>query len=115
MINTIITNLDFVWLPITWFVVHKHQRMKAFLFVLACILTLRLQVELMESVHHPHGMLSLLDSHVLYRGQMIYTLVIIFFLILAHFSPKTEKIVFFAACLSMYFLTFCFSMVMMLL
>ena len=115
MLDVIIKNLDFVWLPITWFVVHKHQRVKATGFVLACILTLRLQVELMESIDHASGILHLLESHVLYRGQMIYTVVFILYLTLACYSPKTDKIIFFAASLSIYFLTFCASMLIMLL
>ena len=115
MVDILIVNIDCLWLPIAWFVVHKHQRLKAFLFVMSCIMTLRLQVQLMEEINYPTGMLSLLDSHVLYRGQIIYSIVIMLFLILAYFSSKTLKIVFFAACLSIYFLTFCFSMVMMLL
>lgn len=115
MMDIFLEHIDWIWLPIGWFAVHKQHRLKTAVFIIVCILTLRLQVELFEEIGHPTGTLSIMDSHVLDRGQIIYAVFIMLFLIIAHFSARTEKIIFFAACLSVYFLTFFTSTLMMLL
>lgn len=115
MMDILIEHIDWIWLPIGWFAVHKKHRIKAVGFIMACILMLRLQVELMEEINHPTGIMTLMDSHVLDRGQIVYAVFIMLFLILAHFSAQTEKIIFFAACLSVYFMAFVASTLIMLL
>ena len=106
--------IDLIWLPVAWFVAHKQHRLKALAFVATCLISLRTQVELMESTGFDTGFLpGIMDSHVYPRGLIAYSVVIMLFLILAHYSPRTEKIVFFAAALSIYILAFCFSMLLM--
>jgi hypothetical protein len=105
--------IDLVWIPVTWLVVEKHQRWKALSFVLVCLMTLRTQTELMESTGYETGFLPIMDSNVYSRGLIAYSVVIVGFLVLAHFSPKTDGMIFFAAGLSIYILAFCFSMLLM--
>lgn len=105
--------MDLIWLPIAFFVVHKHQRIKTFLFIVTCMLTLRLQVEIMESIDYPTGVLPYLKSYVYHRGLVVYGIVIALFLLLARFSPKTNPVVFLAAMISIYMITFCLSMLVM--
>lgn len=102
-----------VWLPVAWFSVHKQHRLKTMAFVATCLLTLGTQVELMQSTGYEHGFLPIMDSHVYPRGLLAYSIVIMIFLLLAHYSPRTEKVIFFAAALSVYILAFCFSMLLM--
>jgi hypothetical protein len=105
--------IDVLWLPVAWITVHSHQRVKASIFIAACILTLRTQVELMESIHAPTGLLKVLHSDVYPRGLIVYGVIIALFLLLAWLSPGTRNVVFFAASLSIYIFAFCASMLVM--
>ncbi len=105
--------IDLIWLPVSLFVVHKNQRIKVALYVLSCVMTLRLQVELMEEIDAAHGLLKLMNSHVFHRGLVVYGVFNMLYLILAYFSPRTRPVVFIAASISIYFLAFCSSMILM--
>ena len=107
--------IDFIWLPIGLFVVHKHQRPLCFAFILTCLVTLRTQVELIESTGFNKGFLDIMDVSMLTRGMLVYSFVIMGFLVLAYYSPRTKGIIFFAALLSIYVLAFCLSMLVMVL
>lgn len=107
--------IDFVWLPVTFLVVHKGHRLLALAFVLTTLVTFRIQVELMEWTGYGTGFLPIMESSIFARGMVIYSVIIMFFLLLAHYSPNTKQIVFFAASLSIYILAFCLSMLLMIL
>lgn len=107
--------IDLVWLPIGWFAVHKHQRVKVMAFIITCILTLRTQAELLDSTGYDEGYLPLMHSPVFTRGLIVYSIIIMLFLILAYLSPRTQGIVFFTASITIYIFAFCVSMVLMLL
>jgi|GEM_PF-492783 len=109
----IMAYIDFIWLPVTWFAVHHHQHLKSMLFVLACLLTLRTQVEVMEAFGHPDGFLPFAHGSAQLRGMIVYSFFILIFLILAHFSPRRDGMLLFAACLSAYIMAFCASMLVM--
>lgn len=106
--------LDLVWLPVAWFVVARKHRWLALGFVVACGLTLRMQVELMDSIGFPDGMLPWVSMPAFSRGLLVYGVVIGLFLILAHFSKATMPVVFLAAAISIYIFAFCASMLFML-
>lgn len=105
--------VDFLWLPVAWYTVAKQHRWYAQAFVLTSLATLRAQVELMESTGYETGFLPIMDSNIFPRGMIAWSVIIALFLLLAHFSPKTKEIIFFAASLSIYILAFCFSMLLM--
>lgn len=105
--------IDLLWLPVGMVAVHKGQRLKTAIFMLVSILTLRVQVELMDSINAPHGFTGLWDWDAYQRGLLVYGIVFALFLILAYFSARTQGIVFFAATLTVYILTFCLSMLVM--
>ena len=115
MFDVIYQWLDLLWLPIGLFAVHKGQRIKTAIFIITCVLTLRTQIEFAESFGFSTGVLNILHSPLLYRGYCVYGFFIGVFIVLAYFSPKTEKMVFFAAALSMYILAFCISFLSMIL
>lgn len=106
--------IDLLWLPIALLVTHKGHRLLAMGFVLACVLTLRMQVELMDYIGHPYGFLGILATDVYIRGLIAYGAVITLFLGLAYFSRHTTRMVFLAAALSLYILAFAASMLLML-
>lgn len=101
--------IDLLWVPLTFFALHKGQRIKAVLFVLSCILTLRLQIELMEEIGYPDGILPLIDYSPLHRGYMTYGAFIAVFLILSHISREKDPYVFIAAAITVFIAAFCVS------
>jgi hypothetical protein len=107
--------LDLLWLPLIFPLVAKRHRVKAAAFILACILTLRLQVELMDEIGYTHGFLPFLHSHVLTRGYIVYGLFIGFFLVTSYFSKGTNNWVYLAGAIGMYILGFAVSTGIMLL
>lgn len=106
--------LDLIWLPIGWFIVGKAYRLKTLAFIVTCLLTLRTQVELMDSIAHPFGFTGMMHADALTRGMIVYSVIIALFLLLAHFSPNTKPIVFFSVSLTFYVAAFCVSMIVML-
>ena len=105
--------IDIIWLPVIVFVVHKHQRWLAFAFVLTCLLTFRAQVELMEMTGYDTGFLPFMQSHIQPRGLIVYSVIFCLYTALAYFSPRSQKIIFFAASLTIYIFSFCVSMLLM--
>ena len=107
--------IDFVWIPIGLIVVNKKQRIMTVIFILTCLLTLRTQVELMESINFNTGILPLMKYSLLGRGMVVYSIVIALFLILARYSPSTRGYIFFACVLTIYIFAFTLSMLLMIL
>lgn len=105
--------VDFLWLPAAWFTMARQHRWYGQAFVLTSLVTLRTQVELMKSTGFETGFLPFMNSNVFPRGMIAWSIVIALFLILAHFSPRTKPVIFFAASLSIYIFAFCFSMLLM--
>lgn len=107
--------IDCLWLPISMFMVQRGRRLMTLAFICACILTLRTQIELMEGIGHPKGIMGLMPGLGLYeRGLIVYGLLIGLFLILAKLSPKTSGMVYLAVIITIYLFAFCGSMLLML-
>lgn len=106
--------IDFIWLPVGLIVVNKKQRIMTVAFILTCLLTLRTQVEIMESIDFNTGILPFMKSSMLSRGMVIYSIVIALFLILAYYSPFTRGYIFFACVLTIYIFAFVLSMTLMI-
>jgi hypothetical protein len=106
-------NLDFLWVPLSLPLLHRQHWIMGPLFIAACLLTLRTQVELVEYTGFNMGFLPWFHSPAYVRGMAIYNVVIVIYLALARYSPNTKGIIFFAASLTIYVLAFCASMVAM--
>jgi len=104
---------DFLLVPVAALVCHKSHRLVGALFVATCLLSLRTQVELMQTMGFAMGFLPWLQSPSEVRGLVVYSIAILVFLVLARLSPQTKKIVFFAVSITVYILAFCASMVIM--
>ncbi len=111
----IIQWIDVIWLPLAFFAVHKHQRFWAIGLVAACMLMMRLQIEFMNGIGFEHGIVGLMSSHILYRALVVYSLFYMLFLMLAHYSPHTQRAVVMAAAISMFFMSFFVSTLVMVL
>lgn len=107
--------LDLLWVPIGFLVLHKGQRFKTALFVLSCVLTLRLQVELMQDIGFANGFVDLLDFPLLQRGFIVYGAFIAGFMMLSHYSKERDPYIFIAAAITVFFAAFCTSSLVLVL
>ena len=94
--------------------VHNGQRIKAGLFVVCCMVALRLQVEIMQEAGFDRGFTKWISLHAFERGLITYSLIICLFIVLAIFSPQTRGPIFMAACLSLFFMALFLSTIFML-
>ena len=106
---------DVIWIPIAAVSVHKGQRIKAVAFVLFCMLTMRIQDELIRDTGYETGYLNFMQSDIFNRAQIVYSVFIVLYLILSHYSPHTKGVVYMAASISIYFMSFITSMLVMVL
>ena len=107
--------VDAIWMPIAYFIVHKKHRWWALGFVIISMILIRLLAEVMISIGYENGIMGFMTSNVHTRGIAVSSFYYILFIIIAHFSPKTEGVVFLAACLSFFFAIFVTVAIVMLL
>jgi len=107
--------LDLIWLPIGLFVVNKDQRLWVLGFFAGCMLMMRMQVELMHATGFPTGFVNLLNSQAFDRGLVIYSVFYVLYLVMAHYSPNTKGPIFVAGSISIFFMAFFTSSLIMVL
>lgn len=105
---------DILWIPLALLIVHKGQKIKACAFIIVCMLVMRLQIEIVEMFEFPRGITGLLDFPVLYKGYIIYGFFILLFLLLSYFSRGTRGPIYLAAGLSIFFMAFAVSSIVMI-
>ena len=111
----ILNYIDLIWLPIALFVVHKEQRIVTGAFFIACFIMMRLQIEMMASLGYPTGFLPLIKWPVQNTALIVYMIFYIAFIGLAYWSKGTNKHIFLAASISIFFAAMLTSMVIMVL
>lgn len=108
--------MDLIWLPLGLFIAHnRQQRLMVSAFFISCMMMMRLQVEVMQSINYTHGLAGILTSGVFERGMVVYSIFYLLYLVLVHFSPGSRGAVFFAASISIFFMAFFISSIIMLL
>jgi hypothetical protein len=105
--------IDLIWLPITWFAVHREHRFYAMGYICACLFSLRLQKELLDSMDVPGGITGWIAMDPALRGLIIYGGFIVFFLITSYYSKGTGGVIYMAAALSLFVISFAVSMIAM--
>lgn len=116
MVNDYILNwMDLAWIPWALLMVRKKQRIIAVLFVLACVLTLRLQVDLMIEIGFGDGFFKFIDLPLLLRGFMAYGVFIFIFLGLSRWSRELDPYINMAAAITIFIAAFCVSTFIMVL
>lgn len=95
--------VDLAWFPLAFLIVHRHQRVIVALFLGACMLMMRLLIELVESTGYRHGFFGLLHAPLLERGLAVYSVFYAVYLLLAFFSPGSFKVVLMAASITLFF------------
>lgn len=107
--------LDLLWIPLAVVAVERGKRFLTIGFVLACVLMLRLQMELMHSIGQPYGFFGFMTTSIYDRGLVTYGIFIALFLLLAHFSRGGDKNVHVAASITILIAAFCVSSLIMVL
>jgi hypothetical protein len=115
MFDSIIPYLDIVWLPVAYVLVPKKKRWLSIGCILFCMLLMRMQVEFFVYGGYAYGILPILDYHIFIRGLFIYSLIYIAYIAFARLSPMTNKSLFLAASISVFFLALLVSTVLMVL
>ncbi|MEM7650844.1 MAG: hypothetical protein AAF204_02030 [Pseudomonadota bacterium] len=110
----ILQYIDLIWLPIGLASVHKHHRALAAGFFIACMIMMRLQVELIQSTGFESGFLGVFEMTAHSRAQITYTIFYVIYIALAIYSPQTKGPVFLAASISIFFAALFTSMIVML-
>lgn len=105
--------LDLVWLLIAPVLVHPGQRLKVLGFVFVCLLMLRLQVELAETMGFAKGVTGWFTWAPMFRGYVVYGIFIALFLLLSYFSPRSGAI-YLAASLTIFFMAFLVSTIVLI-
>ena len=105
---------DVLWLPLALIIVHKGQRIKACAFIILCGIVMRLQIQIFEMMGMPKGVTGWFDWPLIYRGYAVYGAFILLFLILSYFSPFTRGVIYFAASLSIFFMAFTASSIVLI-
>ena len=101
--------IDLAWIPVALLALHKGQRFKFVLFILICVFALRMQVELMQEIGYPQGLLPFVRFPLLERGMIAYGVFIAVFLSLSHWSREKDPYVFIAAAITVFIVAFCVS------
>ena len=107
--------LDALWLPVALLVVHKGQKWKAAAFIGLCMVVFRLQMEIMDSTGFRTGFTGFFKMSLYHRGLIVYGIFILLYLILSRLSPYTKGIIYLAASLSIFFMAFFVSSIVMIL
>lgn len=107
--------IDILWLPLVFVIMHKHQRFIACGFLISCMLVMRLQVELMESGGFHNGILQIMNSTVFDRSIIVYNIFYMLYFLMAYFSQKSIHFVFLGASISIFFMAFFISSLLMIL
>ena len=106
--------LDAVWLPIAAAVVHKGQRLKAVAFAGLCMIVMRLQIEIIQSLGFKTGFTGLWNASLYHRGIVTYGIFMLIYLLLSDFSPYTRGVIYLAASISIFFMAFVASSIVMI-
>jgi hypothetical protein len=105
---------DATWLAFVPFAVHKGQRLKALAFVLLCMVVMRLQIEIVHSFGFDKGFTGLMTSSLYHRGLVVYGIFTSLYLLLSWLSPGTRGAIYLAASLSIFFMAFTVSSILMI-
>jgi hypothetical protein len=114
-VQTILPYIDLAWIPAALIMAERGKRLFTAAFTAACALLLRLQVELLRGIGFSNGFFGFMRNDIMVRGMIVYSVFILLFLILAHFSKGTDKSIHIAASITIMITAFCVSTLIMVL
>jgi hypothetical protein len=105
---------DLTWLPLALLIVHKGQKIKACAFIIVCMIVMRLQIQTFQMMGFSKGVTGFFDWPLMHRGYAVYGVFILLFLILSYLSPYTRGPIYMAASLSIFFMAFTVSSIVLI-
>ena len=106
--------IDLIWLPVVFFVVEPKLRWIAVCFIISCMFMLRMQMELLEGFgFEKEGIPGLMTSDPFQRGLITYSTIILLYVVLSVQSKRTDPIIYMAASITIFFIAFILSAVIM--
>lgn len=107
---------DSLWLLAALLIPRRRaHKIYALAYVAACMLMMRLQIELLFDLDYPRGILPLMDMPLYYRGLWAYGTVHVPYFLLAYFSPGSRNIIFMAFSITLFFAGLTLSSLMLVL
>ncbi len=113
--ETILPWIDILWLPVLLLLVHKKHKLIAASYVIFCMITMRMEVELIKSFGYEKGIIGLFDMDLLQRGQITFAAATLFYLIISLYSRYTKPVIYMAASLTIYFFASILALIAMIL
>lgn len=107
--------IDLLWIPLGLLVAHKGQKVFVCGYFLMCFAMLRLQLELMNAISFPKGIIGLMIYDLFDRGILTYGVFGVLYLVLTVFSPGPLKVVFMAFSISLFIAALVVSTIVMVL
>ncbi len=114
-LNDFINWADLAWIPVALLVEHRGKKIFSALFAAACSLLLRLQVDMLVGIGFPEGVFGLMDMPELMRGQITYSIFILFFFVISYYSKGANNHIHIAASITILIAAFCVSTLVMVL
>lgn len=106
--------LDFLWIPVAALTAHPVHRYYACALAVACLISLRLQTEILTWAGIGlSGATGYFFMPPMMRGMLTYAVLLVLFYVLSYYSPNTRGVIYLAACLSVYVISFCLSFLVM--
>ncbi len=96
--------IDAAWIPVLALILRKGQRLWAALFVVACMVMMRLMIDFMVEIGYPRGVLGLTNMPLFMRGLWTYGAIYVFYAVMARAFPGTKGIFLIASSLTLFFI-----------
>jgi len=103
--------IDLFWVIAAIIIPHKTHKYFAVTFVFLCVLTLRMEIELINAMGIGNGITGFFESSALIKGQIFYGIATAFYMLLSYYSKHTKPEIYMAASLTIYFFTSIFAVV----
>ncbi len=107
--------IDLVWLLLVFVTLKRKNWLCGIGYVLSCVFMLRMQVDLMQSIGYPRGVLPILSEDVFTRGLVVYGAVSVVYFLWAYYLRDSRPVIFMAHSIALFFIALVASMVVMVL
>ena len=105
--------MDLIWLPAAWVVVPPWRRFIALVYIISCMVIMRLQVEFAFVMGFPHGITGWIDWPLFLRGFLIYGLSYAVYMAYLVQAKEQENVILMAMGLTLFFIILVLSTVFM--
>lgn len=98
--------IDLGWLLMGLCLARKDQRLWVLGFFVCSMIMMRMMAELMDSIGYPSGLIGLMETPVLTRGLLIYSVAYVLYMAIVRYSPNAHGTLLMALSLAFFFAAF---------